>query len=128
MTKGLGSRDIRTPSTYFTKKDDALQSPEEIKSRLSDLVQQLEMIKSVGDGTPAKELLLKREIEKTEAMIEKIATQNRVLKIVGNIQDGNNEKAVQSMYTEIEYKLLKRMEPYLKLAGKEIEEHIFSSQ
>ena len=64
MTKGLGSRDIRTPSTYFTKKDDALQSPEEIKSRLSDLVQQLEMIKSVGDGTPAKEILLKREIGK----------------------------------------------------------------
>jgi len=126
--QGLESRDIRTPSTYFSEKDDVLQSPEEIKARLNDLLQQLEMLKSFGDGTPAKEILLKKEIEKTEATIEKIASHDRVLKIVGNIQDGNNEEAVQSMYTEVEYKLLKRMEPYLKLAGKEIEEHIFSSK
>ena len=71
--------------------------------------------------------MINQEIEKTKKKKEKKADRERALKIVTHIQNDDDEAAVNSMYEEIDYKIFKKIEPYMKEAGEEMQKHIFAT-
>ena len=125
--KNLEAYDIRTPSVYFTDRENTEKTLDNIKVKLDDLLEKLQTMRNDRNNTPAKQTLINQEIEKTKKKKEKKADRERALKIVTHIQNDDDEAAVNSMYEEIDYKIFKKIEPYMKEAGEEMQKHIFAT-
>lgn len=125
--KNLESYDIRTPSVYFTDRENTEKTLDNIKVKLDDLLEKLQAMRNDRNNTPAKQTLINQEIENTKKRKEKKAGRDRALKIVTHIQNDDEEAAVDSIYDEIDYKIFKRIEPYMKEAGEEMQNQIFTT-
>ena len=126
--KGLESRDIRTPAVYFTERESSRQTIDNIKVKLDDLLFKLQAMRNERNNTPAKSTLINQEIEKAKKKKEKKADRDRALKIITHIQDDDEEAAINSMYEEIDYRIFKKIEPYMKEAGEEMQKQIFATK
>ena len=121
---GLESRDIRTPDVYFKSKEATQERLESIKGKLDDLMVHLQNLRQKG-GTPAQQELVKQELTKAVKKKEKREKHQNSISIVDEISEGNTDEAVDLMKYELDRRIHKRVEPFLKVAGSEIEEQIF---
>ena len=121
---GLESRDIRTPDVYFKSKEATQERLESIKGKLDDLMVHLQNLRRKG-GTPAQQELVKQELTKTVEKKDRREKRQNAVSIVDEISEGNTDEAVELMKDELDRRIHKRVEPFLQVAGSEIEEQIF---
>jgi len=76
-------------------------------------------------GTPAQQELVKQELTKTVDKKDRREKRQNAVSIVDEISEGNTEEAVELMKDELDRRIHKRVEPFLQVAGSEIEEQIF---
>ena len=122
--KGLESRDIRTPSSWIQTSDEE-ERLSSIKSNLDSLQSRLQFLKQQKGTTPASKTLLHGEIRRTEEQMEKRCRLLHANQIVEEVSSGNDEEAVLQIKEHLDFHIHKRLEPYLAIAGDEIEEQIF---
>ena len=122
--KGLESRDIRTPSSWIQTSDEE-ERINSIKSNLDSLQSRLQFLKQQKATTPASKTLLHGEIRRTEQQMEKRCRLLHANQIVEEVSSGNDEEAVLQIKEHLDFHIHKRLEPYLAIAGEEIEEQIF---
>ena len=61
--KNLEAYDIRTPSVYFTDRENTEKTLDNIKVKLDDLLEKLQTMRNNRNNTPAKQTLINQEIE-----------------------------------------------------------------
>ena len=125
LWKNLESADIRTPDTYFQNRQELEERLSTIKSNLDSLQLRLQFLKQQKGTTPASKTLLHGEIRRTEEQMEKRCRLLHANQIVEEVASGNDEAAVDQIKDHLDFHIHKRLEPYLAIAGDEIEEQIF---
>ena len=118
---GLENRDIRTPSIYFQNREISDQKVKSIKSRLDDLNEYLQDLKKNPKSTRATKILADRELKK----VTKKKDINNAVNVINKIENDDSNGAAELMKDSLDERINRRIEPYLKLAGKEIKDQIF---
>ena len=118
---GLENRDIRTPSIYFQNREISDQKVKSIKSRLDDLNEYLQDLKKNPKSTRATKILADRELKK----VTKKKDINNAVNMINKIENDDSNGAAELMKDSLDERIHRRIEPYLKLAGKEIKDQIF---
>ena len=128
LWRGLESKDIRTPDTYFQNRQELEERLSSIKTKLDDLQSHLQSLKQKKAETPAAKSLKQKEVSRTEQALEKRRRLVHANQIVDEVASGNDKQAMTQMREHLDYHLHKRLEPYFELAGEEIEEQIFGDK
>ena len=118
-------RDIRTPEQYFTSREKTERSLANIKRKLEDLQVHLQKLRTRG-GTPAEKQLVDDElvkVKKTKAKQDDLKHSSAIINSI-SVNDEIDE-TVDMVKEELDRRIYKRVEPYLKLAGKDMERQIF---
>lgn len=126
--RGLESKDIRTPDTYFQNRQELEERLSTIKTKLNDLQSHLQSLRQKKAETPAAQSLKQKEVSRTEQTLEKRRRLVHASQIVDEVASGNDDKAATQMREHLDYHLHKKLEPYFELAGEEIEEQIFGDK
>ena len=128
LWRGLESKDIRTPDTYFQNRQELEERLATIKGKLNDLQAHLQSLKDQKAKTPAHKALVKKEIARTRIKQEMTRRRGHALNIVDQIAAGNDEEAMNQMREHLDWRLHEKLDPYLQLAGGDIEEQIFGTK
>ena len=86
---------------------------------------QLQSLRQKKAETPAAKSLKQKEVSRTEQALEKRRRLVHANQIVQEVASGNDEAAVDQIKDHLDFDIHKRLEPYLAIAGDEIEEQIF---
>ena len=118
-------KDIRTPATYFENRYSRENSLKKLKGKLDELLTALYALKERGEGTPATKKIIEDEIDKAELNLYKKLSKENASKVVEALVHGTPEDAEEAMWEALDYKAFCRVEPYLIVSGKQIEEDVF---
>ena len=125
---GLESRDIRTPAVYFQNREITEKRIQSIKKKLDDLTDHLQSLRRDPKSTPAVRSLASKELGSIKKKQIKERDINNAVKVVNSIADNDVNEAVDQMKDALDEKIFRKVEPYMKLAGGDIEKQIFGNK
>ena len=125
---GLEQRDIRTPAVYFQNREITEKRLQSIKKKLEDLTDHLQSLRKDPKSTPAVRSLASQELGNIKKKQIKERDINNAVKVVNSIADNDVNEAVDQMKEALDEKIFRRVEPYLKLAGGDMEKQIFGNK
>ena len=123
--RGLEDRDIRTPERYFREAQERQEKVESIKARLDDLMHHLQGLKAQKNTTPAYRQIVDDEIKKVEVRKDKKQSMDKARSVVNHISTNSVAEAVGSIKDALDLHAYRHAEPFLKLAGEEMDYQIF---
>ena len=125
---GLEQRDIRTPAVYFQNREITEKRLQSIKRKLDDLTDHLQRLRNDSKSTPAVRSLASKELGNIKKKQIKERDINNAVKVVNSIAGNNMDEAVDQMKDALDEKIFRKVEPYLKLAGSDMERQIFGNK
>ena len=125
---GLEGRDIRTPAVYFQNREITEKRLQSIKKKLDDLTDHLQSLRKDPKSTPAVRSLASKELGSIKKKQIKERDINNAVKVVNSIADNDVNEAVDQMKDTLDEKIFRRVEPYLKMTGGDIEKQIFGNK
>jgi len=117
--------DVRTPTTYFHKKEASPEALLKLKGKLDELLASLRALQDREDTTPATKQIVDDEMAKADIQHYRQVSKQNASKVVEALVYGTTDAAVDAITEALTYKTLWRVEPYLQKTGIEMEEQIF---
>ncbi len=119
--------DVRTPSSYFQQRGASPEALEKLKGKLDELLVSLYEYKERFKTTPAETQILDREIDHVERRRYQQISMEYASKVVEAFAHGKPNQVVDALWNALDYKMFRRLEPFLVKAGEEMEEQVFWS-
>ena len=95
---------------------------------MDDLTDHLQSLRKDPKSTPAVRSLASKELGSIKKKQIKERDINNAVKVVNSIADNDVNEAVDQMKDALDEKIFRRVEPYLKMAGGDIEKQIFGNK
>ena len=118
-------KDPRTPSTYFQQKGTSPKDIQRLKGKLQDLLLALEALRDSSIATPATKKTAGDEIRRLEGQKYEYLSREFAREAVDELMDGDMDTAIEKLKETLDFKVFRRVEPYMDMSGADIEDHVF---
>ena len=117
--------DPRTPSTYFQQKGASPKDIQRLEGKLRDVLLDLQALRDSSIATPATKKIAGDEIRKLEGQKYEHLSREFAREAVDELMDGDMDTAIEKLKETLDFKVFRRVEPYMDMSGADIEDHVF---
>ena len=118
-------KDPRTPSTYFQQKGASNKDIQRLEGKLRDVLLDLQALRDSSNASPATKKTAGDEIRRLEGQKYEHLSREFAREAVDELMDGDMDMAIEKLKETLDFKVFRRVEPYMDMSGADIEDHVF---